>query len=236
MAFKATVLTIFPDMFPGYLGESLVGKGLDQKLWSLEVCNIRDFGKGVHKSVDDSPFGGGPGMVMRPDVLAEAIDSVISIEDQRPKYIMSPRGRQFKQEEAHQLATGDGIVIICGRFEGIDQRVIESRQFEEVSIGDYVLSGGEVATYVFLDVIVRLIPGVLGNPNSIENESFENGLLEHSQYTKPQIWEDSAVPEVLTSGNHAKIKEWQLNNSLELTKTRRPDLWLNYEKKVDKSD
>ena len=236
MAFKATVLTIFPDMFPGYLGESLVGKGLDQKLWSLEVCNIRDFGKGVHKSVDDSPFGGGPGMVMRPDVLAEAIDSVISIEDQRPKYIMSPRGRQFKQEEAHQLATGDGIVIICGRFEGIDQRVIESRQFEEVSIGDYVLSGGEVATYVFLDAIVRLIPGVLGNPNSIENESFENGLLEHSQYTKPQIWEDSAVPEVLTSGNHAKIKEWQLNNSLELTKTRRPDLWLNYEKKVDKSD
>ena len=236
MAFKATVLTIFPDMFPGYLGESLVGKGLEQKLWSLEVCNIRDFGKGVHKSVDDSPFGGGPGMVMRPDVLAEAIDSVISIEDQRPKYIMSPRGRQFKQEEAHQLATGDGIVIICGRFEGIDQRVIESRQFEEVSIGDYVLSGGEVATYVLLDAIVRLIPGVLGNPDSIENESFENGLLEHSQYTKPQIWEDSAVPEVLTSGNHAKIKEWQLNNSLELTKSRRPDLWLNYEKKVDKSD
>ncbi len=236
MAFKVTVLTIFPDMFPGYLGKSLVGKGLEQNLWSLEVCNIRDFGIGVHKSVDDSPFGGGPGMVMRPDVLAEAIDSVISIEDRRPKLIMSPRGRQFKQEEAHQLAVGDGIVIICGRFEGIDQRIIESRQLKEVSIGDYVLSGGEVATYVILDTIIRLIPGVLGNPNSIVSESFESGLLEHSQYTKPQIWEDSTVPEVLTSGNHAKIKEWQLNNSLELTKARRPDLWLNYEKKVDKSN
>ena len=231
MPFKATVLTIFPDMFPGYLGESLVGKGLEQNLWSLEVCNIRDFGNGVHKSVDDSPFGGGPGMIMRPDVLANAIDSVISDGDQRPRYIMSPRGRQFTQKAAHQLANGEGIVLICGRFEGVDQRVIESYNLEEVSIGDYILSGGEVAAFVMLDSIVRLIPGVLGNPNSTTNESFESGLLEHSQFTKPRIWENQAVPEILTSGNHAKIKEWQLKNSLEITKARRPDLWENYEKK-----
>ena len=234
MTFKATVLTIFPDMFPGYLGESLVGKGLKQNLWSLEVCNIRDFGKGVHKSVDDTPFGGGPGMVMRPDVLANAIDSVISDEDQRPKYIMSPRGRPFKQEEAHKLVSGEGIVLICGRFEGVDQRVIDSRQLEEVSIGDYILSGGEVAAFVILDSIIRLLPGILGNPTSIESESFERGLLEHSHFTKPRIWENQEVPEVITSGNHAKVKEWQLNDSLELTKTRRPDLWNNYKEKIDK--
>jgi tRNA (guanine37-N1)-methyltransferase len=223
MTFRATVLTIFPDMFPGPLGMSLAGKALAAGTWSLDALDIRDFGIGVHRSVDDTPAGGGPGMVMKADVLARAVDSAGS--DDRPRLLMSPRGRPLTQQRVIELAGGPGVVLICGRFEGVDERVIEARGLEEVSIGDYVVSGGEIAAFVLLDACVRLIPGVMGKASSGQEESFAEGLLEYPHFTRPQIFEDRPIPEVLLSGDHAKIAAWRRAEAERLTKARRPDLW-----------
>jgi len=222
MAFKATVLTLYPEMFPGFLGESLSGKALGREDWSLEAVQIRDFATSKHRNVDDTPAGGGAGMVLRADILAAAIDSVGT--DERPRLLMSPRGKPLSQARVRELAAGDGVVIVCGRFEGVDQRVIDSRGLEEVSIGDYILSGGEPAALILLDAIVRVLPGVMGNPESGTHESFENGLLEHPHYTRPQIFEGVEIPGVLTSGNHAAIEKWRREEALKLTSERRPDL------------
>ncbi|MDO6964952.1 tRNA (guanosine(37)-N1)-methyltransferase TrmD [Rhizobium alvei] len=222
MAFKASVLTLYPEMFPGFLGESLSGKALARGDWAIETVQIRDFATDRHRSVDDTPAGGGAGMVLRPDVLARAIDSIA--DDPRPRLLMSPRGRPLTQAKVRELAAGDGVVIVCGRFEGVDQRVIDGRALEEVSIGDYILSGGEPAAMILLDAIVRVLPGVMGNPQSGTHESFENGLLEHPHYTRPQVFEGQEIPAVLTSGNHAFIDKWRRERSLELTAERRPDL------------
>ncbi|HHG89319.1 MAG TPA: tRNA (guanosine(37)-N1)-methyltransferase TrmD [Devosia sp.] len=224
MSFDAQVITLFPELFPGPLGASVLGRGLDKGLWSLGTTQLRDFGAGKHKNVDDTPAGGGPGMVLRADVLAGAVDAVSIGDDPRPRLLMSPRGKPLTQTRAHQLANGPGAIIICGRFEGVDQRVIEARQLEEISIGDYVLAGGETAAMVLLEAVVRLIPGVLGSKESRRDESFENGLLEYPQYTRPQEFEGRPVPQVLTSGDHAKVKEWRQKQSESLTRTRRPDL------------
>jgi tRNA (guanine37-N1)-methyltransferase len=220
--FRATVLTLYPDMFPGYLGQSLSGKALDRGDWSIEAVQIRDFATDRHRSVDDTPAGGGAGMVLRPDVLARAIDSIAA--DERPRLLMSPRGRPLTQARVRDLAAGDGVVIVCGRFEGVDQRVIDARGLEEVSIGDYILSGGEPAAMILLDAVVRILPGVMGNDQSGVHESFESGLLEHPHYTRPQEWEGRTIPEVLTSGNHAKIEKWRHAEAARLTRLRRPDL------------
>ncbi|MBD1546425.1 tRNA (guanosine(37)-N1)-methyltransferase TrmD [Roseibium aggregatum] len=225
MAFKATVLTLYPEMFPGPLGQSLAGRGLERGLWALETGQIRDFATDRHRSVDDTPAGGGAGMVLRADILAKAIDGSVPEDDPRPKLLMSPRGRPFTQSMAHDLAEGPGAVIVCGRFEGVDQRVIDARNLTEVSIGDYILSGGEIAAITMLDAIVRLIPGVMGNMESAETESFETGLLEHPHYTRPAEFEGRTIPEVLTSGNHRKIAEWRQQQAEKLTRERRPDLW-----------
>jgi len=225
MAFKATVLTLYPEMFPGPLGQSLAGRGLERGLWALETGQIRDFATDRHRSVDDTPAGGGAGMVLRADILAKAIDGSVPEDDPRPKLLMSPRGRPFTQTMAHDLAEGPGAVIVCGRFEGVDQRVIDARNLTEVSIGDYILSGGEIAAITMLDAIVRLIPGVMGNMESAETESFETGLLEHPHYTRPAEFEGRTIPEVLTSGNHRKIAEWRQQQAEKLTRERRPDLW-----------
>ena len=222
--FRATVLTLYPEMFPGTLGHSLAGEGLKSGLWSLEARNIREHGHGRHRAVDDTPAGGGPGMVLRADVLAAAIDAALMPEDTRPRLLMSPRGAPLTQGRARDLALGPGVLIVCGRFEGVDERVIAARGLEEVSIGDYILSGGEVAAQVVLDAIVRLIPGVMGKEASGSEESFENGLLEYPHYTRPQLFEGTGIPEVLTSGNHRKITEWRRAQSLALTRARRPDL------------
>lgn len=222
MAFRASILTLYPEMFPGFLGESLSGKALQRGDWSLEAVQIRDFATDKHRSVDDTPAGGGAGMVLRPDVLARAIDSVA--EDGRPRLLMSPRGKPLRQARVRELAAGEGIVIICGRFEGVDQRVIDARHLEEVSIGDYILSGGEPAAMVLLDAVVRVLPGVMGNPDSGTHESFEHGLLEHPHYTRPQVFEGLEIPDILTSGNHAKIDKWRLEQARKLTAERRPDL------------
>lgn len=222
MAFKATVLTLYPEMFPGFLGESLSGKALAREDWSLEPVQIRDFATSKHRNVDDTPAGGGAGMVLRADILAAAIDSVGT--DSRPRLLMSPRGKPLTQARVRELAAGDGVVIVCGRFEGVDQRVIDSRGLEEVSIGDYILSGGEPAALILLDAIVRVLPGVMGNPESGTHESFENGLLEHPHYTRPQVFEGVEIPGVLTSGNHAAIEKWRREEALKLTSERRPDL------------
>jgi tRNA (guanine37-N1)-methyltransferase len=222
MAFKASVLTLYPEMFPGFLGESLSGKALARGDWAIETVQIRDFATDRHRSVDDTPAGGGAGMVLRPDVLARAIDSIA--DDPRPRLLMSPRGRPLTQAKVRELAAGDGVVIVCGRFEGVDQRVIDGRALEEVSIGDYILSGGEPAAMILLDAIVRVLPGVMGNPQSGTHESFEDGLLEHPHYTRPQTFEGQEIPSVLTSGNHAAIDRWRRQQSLELTAERRPDL------------
>jgi len=222
MAFRASILTLYPEMFPGFLGQSLSGKALERGDWSLETVQIRYFATDRHRSVDDTPAGGGAGMVLRPDVLARAVDSVA--DDGRPRLLMSPRGKPLTQARVRDLAGGEGVVIVCGRFEGVDQRVIDSRRLEEVSIGDYVLSGGEPAAMILLDAVVRVLPGVMGNPDSGTHESFENGLLEHPHYTRPQIFEGMEIPEVLTSGNHAKIDKWRLDQARALTAERRPDL------------
>ena len=209
-------------MFPGTLGHSLSGSALERGDWSLETIALRGFGEGRHKRVDDTPAGGGAGMVLKADILANAIDSIG--DDNRPRLLMSPCGRPLKQERIRELSDGDGVVIVCGRFEGVDQRVIDARNLEEVSIGDYILSGGEPAAIILLDAIVRLLPGVMGNETSGTHESFENGLLEHPHYTRPQEWEGHSIPEVLTSGNHKKIADWQREQAERLTAERRPDL------------
>lgn len=224
MTFRATVLTLYPEMFPGALGQSLAGRALEQGVWSLKAVQIRDFATDRHRTVDDTPAGGGAGMVMRADVMARAIDSASPAGDPRPKLLMSPRGRPLTQERVRALAAGPGAVIVCGRFEGVDQRVIDARGLEEVSIGDYILSGGEPAALVLLDAVVRLLPGVMGNEASGTEESFEGGLLEHPHYTRPQEWEGLAIPEVLTSGNHGKIAAWRRAEAERLTAERRPDL------------
>ena len=224
MPFAATVLTLYPEMFPGPLGVSLAGEGLRQGLWSLEARDIRAHGIGRHRAVDDTPAGGGPGMVLRCDVLAAAIDAASAADDPRPRLLMSPRGRPFTQARARELARGPGALVVCGRFEGVDQRVIEARGLEEVSIGDYVLSGGEIAAMALLDACVRLIPGVMGKEASGSEESFENGLLEYPHYTRPREWEGRMIPDVLASGHHAQIEAWRRAQSEALTRERRPDL------------
>ena len=220
--FRATVLTLYPEMFPGPLGVSLAGKALVDGAWSLETVQIRDFTTDKHRMVDDTPAGGGAGMVMKADVLARAVDHVA---DGRPKLYMSPRGKALTQARVRELAAGPGAIMLCGRFEGVDERLIEARDFEEISIGDYILSGGETAAIVMLDAIVRLLPGVMGNVMSGETESFETGLLEHPHYTKPQEWEGRRIPDVLLSGNHGVIDKWRRSEAERLTKERRPDLW-----------
>jgi tRNA (guanine37-N1)-methyltransferase len=224
VSFRASVLTLYPEMFPGPLGLSLAGRALEAGTWSLEPVQIRDFAADRHRTVDDTPAGGGAGMVMRADVLARAIDQVSPPDDARPRLLMSPRGRPLTQARVRELAAGEGAVIVCGRFEGVDQRVIEARGLDEVSIGDYILSGGEPAALVLLDAVVRLLPGVMGNEASGVDESFEGGLLEHPHYTRPQEFEGRPIPEVLISGNHARIAAWRRAESERLTRERRPDL------------
>lgn len=224
MPFAATILTLYPDMFPGPLGMSMAGRGLEDGVWSLDVRNIRDSATDRHSSVDDTPAGGGPGMVLKPDVLARAIDAASPQGDTRPRLLMSPRGKPLSQERVRELAAGDGVIVVCGRFEGVDERVIEARNLEEVSIGDYILSGGEPAAHVVLDAIVRLLPGIMGNDASGSEESFETGLLEHPQYTRPREWEGREIPSVLLSGDHAAIARWKRKMAEELTRARRPDL------------
>ncbi len=223
MAFRATVLTLYPEMFPGHLGYSLAGKAMERGQWALEPVQIRDFATDKHRTVDDTPAGGGAGMVLKPDVLARAIDTV-SENDARPRLLMSPRGKPLTQKRVRELADGEGVIIVCGRFEGVDQRVIDARELEEVSIGDYVLSGGEPAALTVLDAIVRILPGVMGNDLSGLHESFEGGLLEHPHYTRPQEWEGREIPAVLTSGNHGAIEKWRREQAVTLTRARRPDL------------
>ena len=225
MTWRATVLTIFPELFPGPLGASLAGRALASGIWSCEAVDIHDFAADKHRSVDDRPAGGGPGMVMRADVLARAIDSVSQRDDSRPKLLLSPRGKPLDQARVRGLAAGPGVVLLAARFEGVDERVIEARQLEEVSIGDYVLSGGEIAAYVLLDACVRLLPGVMGKEASSAEESFEAGLLEYPQYTRPQDFESRGIPDALVSGDHAKVKAWRRAEAERLTRERRPDLW-----------
>jgi tRNA (guanine37-N1)-methyltransferase len=223
---RASVITIFPELFPGPLGASLAGKAQTKGLWALEAVDLRDFAPDRHRTVDDTPAGGGPGMVMKPDVLAHAIDAVAS--DGRPRLLMSARGAPLTQARAAQLASALGVVIVCGRFEGVDERVIEGRHLEELSIGDYVLSGGELAAMVLIDACVRLIPGVMGKEESAAEESFAQHLLEYPHYTKPQVWEGRAIPEVLLSGDHGKVAAWRRAEAERLTRARRPDLWAAY--------
>ena len=225
---KVRVFTLYPELFPGPLGIGLCKKALEKKLWSLEVVNIRNYSADKHKTVDDTPFGGGSGMLMRADVIANSLDKNIFNKNE-PIIYLSPKGKKFDQNYAKKIMDKN-INIICGHFEGVDERLLETRNIEEVSIGDYVLSGGEVGALVLIDTIVRLIPGVLGNPNSLTDETFERNLLEYPQYTKPQKWEKKNVPDVLLSGDHAKIKDWRLAQSEDITRRRRPDLWKKYKK------
>jgi tRNA (guanine37-N1)-methyltransferase len=222
MNWLATVLTIFPEMLPGPLAHSLAGKALNAGLWRLETVDIRDFARDKHRSVDDAPFGGGPGMVMRPDVLDSAIAGSGGVG---PLVNLSPRGRPLDQGRVRELAAGPGVTVICSRFEGIDERVLEARGIEEVSLGDFVLSGGEPAAIALIDACVRLLPGVIGDPEALAEESFAEGLLEYPHYTRPQVWQDRAVPEVLVSGDHGRIRAWRQQQSERLTRERRPDLW-----------
>jgi tRNA (guanine37-N1)-methyltransferase len=224
LSFRADIVTLFPELFPGPLGASVIGRGAAEGRWSLHLTQLRDFATDRHRSVDDTPAGGGAGMVLRADVLAAAIDSVADQNDPRPRLLMSPRGKPLTQARARALAAGPGAVIVCGRFEGVDERVIEARNLEEISIGDYVLAGGEVAAMVLLEAVVRLIPGVLGADASADEESFEGGGLEYPHYTRPALFEGRAIPQVLTSGDHAKVAAWRRARREELTRARRPDL------------
>ncbi|MCR9087047.1 MAG: tRNA (guanosine(37)-N1)-methyltransferase TrmD [Rhodobacteraceae bacterium] len=227
----AQVITLFPELFPGVLGASLTGKALDEGLWSLEAIDLRRFGAGRHRNVDDTPFGGGAGMVLRPDIMASAIEAAQRAAPSRlPLVYLSPRGTPFTQATARRFADGPGITLICGRFEGLDERVIEAYGVEEVSLGDFVLTGGEIAAQALIDATVRLIPRVLGNQVSLEEESFSTGLLEHPHYTKPADWEGRTVPDILLSGHHGKIADWRREMAERLTKERRPDLWRAYRK------
>ena len=226
---QAQVFTLYPEIFPGPLNKGLYGKALAKKLWNLKVVNIRDFAEDKHKTVDDTPFGGGPGMLLKPDVLAKSIDRNIKIGEKI--FYLSPKGKKFNQEIARKLSKEKSINLICGHFEGVDERVLTTRNIEEISIGDFILSGGETAAFVVIDSILRLLPGILGSDQSKNEESFENGLLEYPQYTKPQIWEKKNVPEVLLSGDHTKIKDWRLSQSEAITRDRRPDLWEKYKYK-----
>ena len=224
----ARIFTLYPELFPGLLGVGLYKKALEKKLWSLEVINIRDYAMNKHKTVDDTPFGGGSGMVMRADVIANSLDKNI-FDKKEPIIYLSPKGKKFDQIYAKKIMNKN-INIICGHFEGVDQRLLETRNIEEVSIGDFVLSGGEAASFLVIDAVLRLIPGVLGNPDSLAEESFERNLLEYPQYTKPQKWEEKDIPDVLLTGDHAKIKDWRLSQSEDITRRRRPDLWKKYKK------
>ncbi|MAX60621.1 MAG: tRNA (guanosine(37)-N1)-methyltransferase TrmD [Pseudomonadota bacterium] len=225
MTWKANILTLYPDIYPGYLGYSLLGKALEKKIWELNIYNLRDFGEGKHKTVDDKPFGGGAGMIIKPDILGDAIaETLIKNHDQQKLVYLSPKGKPFKQVDAEKFSQSNGVSILCGHFEGIDQRVIDIYEVEEISMGDYVLTGGEVASFAFLDAIIRLLPGVLGNEISIKDESFSDNLLEYPQYTKPQEYKNIKVPDVLLSGNHEKIAEWRREKSIEITEKNRPDL------------
>ncbi|MCP5366183.1 MAG: tRNA (guanosine(37)-N1)-methyltransferase TrmD [Hyphomicrobiales bacterium] len=233
---RATVLTLFPEMFPGPLGISLAGQALERGVWALETVDIRDFARDKHRTVDDAPFGGGAGMVMRPDVVDDAIAATLRGEGgdgagggpARPLIFASPRGRPLGQQRVRELAAGPGVILLCGRYEGIDERVLEARAVEEVSLGDYVLSGGEPAALVLIDACARLLPGVMGSAQSQDEESFERGLLEYPHYTRPQEWQGRAVPEVLLSGHHEKIRAWRRAQAEQVTRARRPDLWARY--------
>ena len=225
---EAKVFTLYPEIFPGALSKGLYGKALEEKIWNLKVINIRDSAEDKHKTVDDKPFGGGSGMLLKPDVLAKSIDKNIKAKEKI--FYLSPRGKIFNQKTARQISKEKGINLICGHFEGVDERILNTRNIEEISIGDYVLSGGETAAFVVIDSVLRLLPGVIGNDMSKDEESFENGLLEYPQFTKPQIWEEKTVQDVLISGDHAKIKDWRLSQSEAITRDRRPDLWQKYKK------
>ena len=226
--FLARIFTLYPDYFPGPLNQGLYGKAKEKKIWKIETVNIRDYANDKHKTVDDTPYGGGFGMLIKPDVLSAALDDKIKSDEKI--YYLSPKGKLFDQKLAKELSSEKTVNLICGHFEGVDQRVIDSRNIIELSIGDFILSGGENAAFVIMDAVLRLIPGVIGNDHSVDEETFENGLLEYPQYTKPQIWEEKSVPDVLLSGDHAKIKDWRLSQSKAITRDRRPDLWQKYKK------
>ena len=226
--FLVRIFTLYPEFYPGLLEKGLYGKALFKNIWNLEIVNIRDFAKDKHKTVDDTPYGGGSGMLIRPDVLGSSLDK--KTKSNEKIIYLSPKGKLFNQNIAKKLSKEKTINFICGHFEGVDQRLIDSRNIEELSIGDFILSGGEAASLIVLDAILRLIPGIIGNNKSVNDESFENNLLEYPQYTKPQLWEKKAVPEVLLSGDHAKIKDWRLSKSEAITRDRRPDLWQKYKK------
>ena len=227
--FKVKIFTLYPEFFPGPFEKGIYGKAIEKKIWDMSVINIRDYTEDKHKTVDDTPYGGGSGMVMRADVIANSLDKNLALNEK--VYYLSPRGKLLNQDIAKKISNEKHLNMLCGHFEGVDQRVLDNRNIEEISIGDYIISGGETASYIVLDSVLRLLPGVLGNKDSIVNESFENGLLEYPQYTKPQIWQKNKVPEVLLSGDHAKIKDWRLSQSEAITRDRRPDLWQKHNKK-----
>ena len=233
MTYQTTILTLFPEAFPGILDTSIIGRARENGIWSLEALDIRAFSDHKHRSVDDTPAGGGAGMVLRPDVVASAVDAVE--RKSRPLIYLSPRGAPLTQARVRELADGPGCILICGRFEGLDERVIEARDIEEVSLGDFVLAGGEVAAMALLEAVIRLLPGVAGNEGSLEDESFESGLLEYPQYTRPRVWQDRAIPDVLLSGDHGAIRKWRQGQSEDLTRTRRPDLWAAWIEKHNKA-
>ena len=226
--FKAKIFTLYPEYFPGPFDIGICKKAFEKKLWDLKLINIRDYADDKHKTVDDAPYGGGVGMLMRPDVVAKSLDA--NLDEKETVYYLTPKGKIFNQDIAKDIVKKNKVNILCGHFEGVDQRVLDSRNVEEISIGDFILSGGEMATFIVLDTVLRLVPGVLGNLNSTKDESFENGLLEYPQYTKPQIWEKLSVPDILLSGDHNKIKSWRLSQSEAITRHRRPDLWQKYKK------
>ena len=226
--FQAKIFTLYPEYFPGPFEIGICKKAFEKKLWDLKLINIRDYADDKHKTVDDTPYGGGVGMLMRPDVVAKSLDA--NLDEKETVYYLTPKGKIFNQDISKDIVKKNKVNILCGHFEGVDQRVLDSRNVEEISIGDFILSGGEMASFVVLDTVLRLVPGVLGNLNSTKDESFENGLLEYPQYTKPQIWEKLSVPDILLSGDHNKIKSWRLSQSEAITRHRRPDLWQKYKK------